>query len=217
MLLKISNGQIASNNGYIDTTTIDHTVSSPDDLCSAVYPNLTMKYLKPDWLCDRFVLAPTNAAVNTLIYNLLSQLPSEECCCRSVDAVTNLDQVTHFPTEFLNSQDTPGLPPHELHLKVGCPVILPCNLNAPTLCNGTCIVVKQMMDHVTEAQIIMKHTKNDTVYIPKISLTPTYCPYPMQKLQFPLKLSFAVTINKAQAQLLKVVGLDLRTLFFSHG
>ncbi|XP_029657356.1 uncharacterized protein LOC115231480 [Octopus sinensis] len=179
-------------------------------ICFAVYPNLITEYTKPGWLRNRVVLAPTNAAVETLNYDLLSQLPSQERCYRSVDKVTGLDQVTHFPTEFLNSQDPPGLPPHELHLKVGCPVILLRNLNAPILCNGTRLVVKQMMDHVIEAQIITGHGKNDTVFIPKIPLTPTDCPYPVQRMQFPLKLSFSMTINKAQGQSLKVVGLDLR-------
>ncbi|XP_029639667.1 uncharacterized protein LOC115214776 [Octopus sinensis] len=73
------------------------------------------------------------------------------------------------------------------------------------------------MDHVFEAQIITEHDKNDTVFILKIPLKPTDCSYPMQRLQFPLKFSFAMTINKTQGQSLKVVGLDLRTSCFSHG
>ncbi|XP_029656368.1 uncharacterized protein LOC115230306 [Octopus sinensis] len=44
-----------------------------------------------------------------------------------------------------------------------------------------------------------------------------YCPYRIRRLHFPLKLSFAMTINKVQGQSLKVVGSDLRTSCFSHG
>ncbi|XP_029634908.1 uncharacterized protein LOC115210447 [Octopus sinensis] len=173
MLLKIGNGQIMSDdNGYIDATTVGHTESSPDDLCSAVYPNLTTEYIKLNWLHDMALLAPTNAAVNTPNYDLLSQLPSQERCYKSVDNVIELDLVTQFPTEFLNSQDPPGPPPHELHLKVGCPVIFLRNLNSPTPCNGTRFMVKQMMDQTIEAKSITKHGKNDTVFIPKIPLTP---------------------------------------------
>ncbi|XP_014780119.1 ATP-dependent DNA helicase PIF6 [Octopus bimaculoides] len=73
------------------------------------------------------------------------------------------------------------------------------------------------MDHVIEAQIITGHGKNGTVFIPKISLTPTDCPYRLRRLQFPLKLSFATTINKAQGQSMKVVRLDLRISCFLHG
>ncbi|XP_014774975.1 uncharacterized protein LOC106872477 [Octopus bimaculoides] len=183
MLLKISKGQITSDgNGYIDTTTIGHNVSSPNDLCSAIYLNLTVECIKPDWLHDR--------TVNTLNYGLLTWLPSQECFYRSVDYVTDVDQVTHFPTEFLNSQDPPGLPPHAIL----------CNLNAPILSNGTCLLVKQMMDHFIEAQIIMGHGKNNTIFILKILLTPADFPYSKHRLQFSLELSFAMTINKAESQ-----------------
>ncbi|XP_052824495.1 uncharacterized protein LOC128248083 [Octopus bimaculoides] len=74
-----------------------------------------------------------------------------------------------------------------------------------------------MIDDVIEAQIITGHCKNDTDFIPKILLTLTDCPYRVRKLQLPLKLSFAMRINKAQDQSLKVVGLDFRKSCFSHG
>eukprot|EP00106_Octopus_bimaculoides_P023149 XP_014790591.1 PREDICTED: uncharacterized protein LOC106883951 [Octopus bimaculoides] len=91
MLLKIGNGQITyDDNGYIDTTTIGHTVSSLHDLCSAIYPNLTTEYIKPDWLCNRAVHALTNAAVDTLNYNLVSYLLK--------NVVT--DQLTPLPTSI---------------------------------------------------------------------------------------------------------------------
>eukprot|EP00106_Octopus_bimaculoides_P021485 XP_014788927.1 PREDICTED: uncharacterized protein LOC106882681 [Octopus bimaculoides] len=157
MLLIIENRQITSEyTGYIDTTTISHVVTNFDDLWSTVNRNLTTEYIKPDWLRDMAVLASTNAAVNTLNHDLLSQLlPSQKRCYRSVDTVTDLDHVTHFPTEFLNSYD---LPPHELHLKVGSSVIFLHNLNTPTLCNGTHLVVKQMTACVNESQITMGHS-----------------------------------------------------------
>ncbi|XP_029636663.1 uncharacterized protein LOC115211986 [Octopus sinensis] len=73
------------------------------------------------------------------------------------------------------------------------------------------------MDHVIQAQIIMGHGKNNTDFILEILLTSTHYFYRMRRLQFPLKLSFAMTINKAQVQSLKVVGLDFRKSCFSHG
>ncbi|GBN43546.1 hypothetical protein AVEN_185539-1 [Araneus ventricosus] len=42
-------------------------------------------------------------------------------------------------------------------------------------------------------------------------------PFQFKRLQFPVRLSFAMSINKAQGQSLKVVGLDLLKPFFSHG
>ena len=38
----------------------------------------------------------------------------------------------------------------------------------------------------------------------------------MQRLQFPIHLAFAMTINKAQGQSVKHVGINLRTPCFTH-
>ena len=38
----------------------------------------------------------------------------------------------------------------------------------------------------------------------------------MTRRQFPVRLTYAMTINKSQGQLVKFVGIDLRTAVFSH-
>ena len=43
------------------------------------------------------------------------------------------------------------------------------------------------------------------------------CPVPFERIQFPIRLCFAMTINKAQGQTLDYVGLYLREPVFSHG
>ena len=95
-----------------------------------------------DWLCQRAVLAPTNDDVNHLNTYLLSKIEAEERCYASVDTVTDPDEAVTFTTEFLNTQDPPGMPPHKLHLKVGCPIILLRNLDA-SFCNGKRLSVKE--------------------------------------------------------------------------
>ncbi|KAI8555142.1 hypothetical protein RHMOL_Rhmol05G0151400 [Rhododendron molle] len=39
----------------------------------------------------------------------------------------------------------------------------------------------------------------------------------MTRRQFPVSLAYAMTINKAQGQSIKFVGVDLHTPVFSHG
>lgn len=46
---------------------------------------------------------------------------------------------------------------------------------------------------------------------------PTDYPFAFKRLQFPVKISFAMTINKAQGQTFKYVGLHLEKDCFSHG
>jgi hypothetical protein len=41
--------------------------------------------------------------------------------------------------------------------------------------------------------------------------------FKIKRRQFPVRLAFAVTINRAQGQSVKYVGLDLRIPVFAHG
>lgn len=59
--------------------------------------------------------------------------------------------------------------------------------------------------------------KFEDVFIPRIPIIPTDVPYPFKRLQFPVKLCFAMTINKSQGQSLLMAGVDLSTPCFSHG
>ena len=57
----------------------------------------------------------------------------------------------------------------------------------------------------------------EDIFIPRIPLIPTDMPFEFKRLQFPVRLSYAMSINKAQGQLLKIVGLNLQTPCFSPG
>ena len=47
-----------------------------------------------------------------------------------------------YPNEFLNSLNPTGLPPFQLDLKVGCPIMLLRNIALKEgLCNGTRLIV----------------------------------------------------------------------------
>ena len=55
--------------------------------------------------------------------------------------------------------------------------------------------------------------------LPRISLssTETELPFVLTRKQFPIKLSFAMSVNKSQGQTLGIVGLDLQYSAFTHG
>jgi hypothetical protein len=69
-------------------------------------------------------------------------LPGDLVSYKSIDTVCDATEAVNYPIEFLNSLVLPGMPPHNLQLKVGSPVILLRNLNSPWLCNGTRLVIK---------------------------------------------------------------------------
>lgn len=76
-----------------------------------------------------------------------------------------------------------------------------------------------MGKYVLEGKVISGSNIGHKVYIPRLSLTPDdiRIPFKFQRRQFPLTISFAMTINKSQGQSLKHVGLYLSRSVFSHG
>ncbi|CAI6365572.1 unnamed protein product [Macrosiphum euphorbiae] len=69
----------------------------------------------------------------------------------------------------------------------------------------------------SEAIVITGCARGDIVLIPRITLIPTDYPFEFKRIQFPLKVCFAMTINKSQGQSLGMAGIDLREECFSHG
>jgi hypothetical protein len=67
-----------------------------------------------------------------------------------------------------------------------------------------------MLGNVIEATILTGQGEGETVFIPRIPLIPTDLPFNFKRLQFPVRLAFAITINKSQGQYIKYCGMDLR-------
>ncbi len=106
-----------------------------------------------------------------------------------------------YPVEFLNTLQFSGIANHKLELKVGMLTLLMCNLNQSIgLCNGTRLIVKRLGQHVIEAKIIIGINVDKCVFIPRIIMSPfeTDWPFVLHHHQFPIRVTFAMTINKSQ-------------------
>lgn len=200
-------------------------VSDSNALIDYVYPNIDKILPPPQYFLDRVILAPKNADVDDLNAAILNRFPGSEITLYSADSVepdphTNSEPEA-IPVEFLRSIDAPGLPPGELHLKPGCPLILLRNI-APRqgLCNGTRLILQRATHRILEVRILGGQHHGEVAFIPRISLSPLMQPgmtFRLRRRQFPVRLAFAMTINKAQGQSVRHVGLDLREPVFSHG
>ncbi len=125
-----------------------------------------------------------------------------------------------YPAEYLNSINCSGLPLAKLRLKVGCPVMVLRNLfPAEGICNGTRGVVMKMSTLVIEIELMSEEVRGKKVFIPRITLTPaeTQVPFKLERRQFPLKLCFAMTINKSQGQSVTYIRIDMESSVFTHG
>ncbi|XP_015955005.1 uncharacterized protein LOC107479378 [Arachis duranensis] len=130
---------------------------------------------------------------------------------------SDLDTIT---PDVLNAISCSGLPPHQLTLKVGVPVMLLRNIDQSNgLCNGTRLQVRKLGNHVVECMTLTGNKVGQVVIIPRMDMIPTNqgLPFRFQRRQFPIIVSFAMTINKSQGQTLITVGLYLPRPVFSHG
>ncbi|CAF3245184.1 unnamed protein product [Rotaria sp. Silwood2] len=149
------------------------------------------------------------------------ELPSSYKMYTSVDEVEceDGDDITNYPTEFLNSLTPSGMPPHKLKLNIGAIVMLLRNLDVHQgLCNGIWLIVRRLLNHTIDCEIATGSIKASRVLIPRITLTPSdpFLPFKLRKHQFPIRLSFPMTINKSQGQTFDRLGLLLPQPVFSH-
>ncbi|XP_008180546.1 uncharacterized protein LOC103308627 [Acyrthosiphon pisum] len=89
------------------------------------------------------------------------------------------------------------------------------------LCNGTRLVVTELRPHNFKARKLSSADDGqDDIILPAVALTSSEeddLPFQMKRIQFPVRLSFAMTINKSQGQTFDRVGLLLLSPAFSHG
>ena len=86
------------------------------------------------------------------------------------------------------------------------------------LCNGTCMVLLEVRTMVLRCHVLGGDNAGKVVFIPRMTLEPSAESLPIELSchQFPVHLAFAMTINKAQGQSIKYVGIDLHVPVFSH-
>jgi ATP-dependent exoDNAse (exonuclease V) alpha subunit len=190
--------------------------------------NLQSADARQEYIVERAILTPLNDDVDSV-----NDLMTTRMCARrdggevvesrvynSADSVVRGEQTDFmYPTEFLNTLSMSGLPPHKLHLHVGCPIILMRNMSAG-LANGTRLVVTRLMENVIQAKVATGPAKGQLVMLPRLNTVPsdrTSLPFDLCRRQFPVRVAYAMTINKAQGQTLKAAGVYLPRSVFSHG
>jgi ATP-dependent DNA helicase PIF1 len=191
-------------------------------LVSFVYGDLTHA-AREGFFCDRAILTPLNRTVDEINAAVLRKFPGETTTYCSVDTVEDEEESeATYPVEFLNSLNIGGLPPHRLELQVGAPIMLLRNLNQRQgLCNGTRMVVKVCGRNMLMATIQTGSNAGKDVFLPRISLMSggdgDNMPFTLCRHQYPVKLAFALTINKGQGQSLARWGAFLPDHVFAHG
>lgn len=194
--------------------------NSKEALINAIFPSLNMNANSSQYIISRAILSTKNENVDGINDMLIQRFCGDEKFYYSFDTAED-DKNNFYPMEFLNSLNVSGLPPHCLRLKVGCPIILLRNLDPSNgLCNGTRLICRSFQPNVIDAEIAIGQHAGKRVFLPRIPLCPSdddMFPFKLKRKQFPVRLSFAMTINKAQGQTIPHVGVYLPDSVFSHG
>lgn len=194
---------------------IPPTKNALHSLIDFVYGDDILKKPSALLLSARAIVCPKNETIQKINDIVLLKSHGHSKMSESADSIEfNGNQSTNFnsfyPIEYLNALNFPSIPVHLLLLKINTPVMLIRNINQKEgLCNGTRLMVSQLLSNVIEATIIIGTSIGNRVILPCITFihkAPDE-PFTFVRKQFPLKVCYAMTINKSQGQSLKKVGI----------
>jgi len=218
----VSNSQL---HGQLQLPRYIRIVSTVDQLCDQLYPQrlLNDAVISHGALIGRAILAFRNDTVDDFNNMLIDRMPGQEYRFEAANHVNLPEDAANaepFAVEYLQSISLASIPPSCLKLKNGAPVILVRNLSPREgLCNGTKMRVLGIRRTCLQVAIMGGKMDGKICLLPRIKLTTMDddLPFILQRTQFPVRLCFAMTVNKSQGQSLEQVGVDLRTSAFTHG
>nr|KAJ0198593.1 hypothetical protein LSAT_V11C700382800 [Lactuca sativa] len=154
-------------------------------------------------LSIRAIVSPTNDVVDDINIHILRM----DMIQPNGKHTSDLEGL--YPIEYLNQLNFAEIPAYELTLKIHYPIMLLKNINQREgLCNDTRLIVSQLLPNVIEATIITGTCIGKRAYIPCIKFIhkSSDMPFTFSRKQFPLKVCYAMTINKSQGQFLCRIG-----------
>ncbi|GKC81940.1 DNA helicase [Tanacetum coccineum] len=181
-LLDTRNGHIGTpdqsdpeNTSWVD---IPEEYCIPNDshgisrLINFIYDDDTLYNPSAAKLHEKAIVCSKNDVADVINAKILSLLPGASRVYISYD-----DAIPHghdggevemlYPKEYLNTLPFLGSPPHKLELKVSTPILLLRNVNiVGGLCNGTRLIVTQLLPKVIKAQIITGTRVSQKVFLP---------------------------------------------------
>ena len=139
-------------------------------MVNEIYPNIEQNIKDEEWLSKRAILTVRNSTVdeiNNYMMSKLKFLPNasdfEKNIAKDGYIASNEARDTQCPEVYTPedlSFDLPGLPPNELKLKVGSPIILLRNFNAAEgHCNGTKYIIEELRQNSIKARAITGKAK----------------------------------------------------------
>lgn len=226
-LLQVGEGRVRSQSSK-DPDLIDLPPSvtfetSLISLCRSIYCDISQKYSDIAWLTSRVILTTKNnhlASINNYVGNMI---PGRYRTYLSADKVENQDaHALRYPVEMLNLLTAgSALPDHKLRPKKGF-IIMLLNLDPQSgHVNGTRYIIEKMSNSLLYLRVATGSYQGNELCLPRMPCSPGDDTFPVPgftRTQFPVRVCFALTTNKAQGQSFGgKLGLDLQNMCLSHG
>lgn len=229
-LLRVGEGRLEQGEeGNVDLPKSVNIIESRDELIKEVFGGLEKGYANGTWLTSRVILATTNANLRSLNDAVGDRFPGKYRTYRSADSANSdnpeLQKAMEltYPQELLNSVETgSSLPEHLLRIKKGFIVMLLRNIRPRDgHVNGTRYVVENMSANLLFLRAVSGTHRGNALALPRMNCSPGVEDFPIpgfRRCQYPVRVCFAMTINKAQGQSVSgKLGIDLSSGCFSHG
>ena len=115
-LLRIGDDrEIKDSNECITLPECCPTVANANEMINGIFTTGNDLEIDPTTFNNRAILAPKNEDVDDINAKIVSRMDGENVQYRSIYSAENEGDFV-YPTEFLNSQNFGGLPPHLLNL-----------------------------------------------------------------------------------------------------
>ncbi len=163
ILLQIGNGTYPTEtiDGIPDYIAIPPHMWIPlsiPNLFERIYDDFANNYTNNLYIQERAILSPLNSYTDDINDFASERAAGEFKMYNSNDLIIddNQNNNLYFSTEYLNSLDFSGIPPHQLMLKINIPVILLRNIsNHKGLCNGTRLMVKGIFTKPNQIKLFL--------------------------------------------------------------
>lgn len=218
-LLKVGNGDLQNEEeAYIK---VPRDVFSQNNLINDVLGDCIRDKNFAE-LANRAILCTTNEACRAINDTVLELIDGETVVYYSRDKIDGGGPASaiHYPDEFMHGLEASGLPPHELKVKYNVPLMLLRNLNVSQgLTNGTRLLLKVAKPSVLICEIITGSKAGEIAFIPRVKCINNdgTFPFTLSREQFPVRLSYSLTVNKSQGSTFNKIGLNFEKEPFSHG
>jgi hypothetical protein len=211
--------------GRLELPAYIRKVGKIEELCDELYPQelLEEAVTSHGTLIGRAILAFKNDTVNDFNDLLLDRMPGTEHrfeASNKVELSEDAAASEPYAVEYLQSINLASIAPSCLRLKIGVPLILIRNLSPRNgMCNGTRLRLLGVGRNCLQVAILGGKWDGEIRFLPRIKLTTSdeELPFILERKQFPVRVCFAMTVNKSQGQSLEKVGVDLRSDAFTHG